>query len=539
MKTPKVLFLSSKEALPILEELALLVTSPPDKPWAISYLWTTDVFEPGKSFLECLLDKAKGMDFAVILVSPDDQANIRGTSCPVPRDNVIFEAGLYIAARGPAAAVLVVESRESANGRLTPKLPSDLAGIVHFDFILPSGYDALPEAERNNVLRASLNPVKKRIKTHLLSQPIKSNVVTLPPSPDLPHEAIGLRTSGRIIPLYYDLEDEHNWFREMEGYLQSTKVVLPSELTYYGPGLAYQWIGVANGGPGNEAQTRAFERAISDILRNHVNTTTRNSPLTLVDLGIGNFFKGEKIIQEMMAQRQQGKLNLRYVAYDISFEMICTALGVNSGRNATVETLKLPGNDILGITAPFEKLKNYKDVIGTNECLFLLLGNTLGNELNEEQTLRSISEVMKAGDKLLIEVQLMEDKPIPVEVIAGNFRKDIQFYAGPLLAFGCPEDNISLQVVPDFGPKGGMKCWTYSCECSIANSVERYVAPIKKKVTYGGGDTVVTTYIVRKYSESALDSMIHKAKLKVIDKLKSPSLGEYKRQFQYIVAERI
>ena len=63
-------------------------------------------------------------DFAIAVASPDDFVKTRGKDHVVPRDNVIFELGLFIGKIGRRRTILM-ESRDEA-----VKLPSDLVGLT-------------------------------------------------------------------------------------------------------------------------------------------------------------------------------------------------------------------------------------------------------------------------------------------------------------------------------------------------------------------------------------------------------------------------
>jgi hypothetical protein len=90
--------------------------------------WTTS-FNPGTSTLERLLELAHEVDFAAFVFAQDDWTS---TSLPVsasvesaqasPRDNVVFEAGLFGGVLGMRRTFIL-----HANGA---KLPSDLLGLT-------------------------------------------------------------------------------------------------------------------------------------------------------------------------------------------------------------------------------------------------------------------------------------------------------------------------------------------------------------------------------------------------------------------------
>ncbi len=94
--------------------------------FAVPILWTNrEVFGPTGANLASLLDQMPRVDAAILVASADDQLS-RGRfdsrTESVPRDNVVFEIGLFIGALGRARTVFL----RPQGSDLT--LPSDLAG---------------------------------------------------------------------------------------------------------------------------------------------------------------------------------------------------------------------------------------------------------------------------------------------------------------------------------------------------------------------------------------------------------------------------
>src|SRR5436853_6065189 len=90
--------------------------------------WTTS-FNPGTTTLERLLELVHEVDFAAFVFAQDDwTSSSPAASSPTesgqasPRDNVVFEAGLFGGALGMRRTFIV-----HANGS---KLPSDLLGLT-------------------------------------------------------------------------------------------------------------------------------------------------------------------------------------------------------------------------------------------------------------------------------------------------------------------------------------------------------------------------------------------------------------------------
>jgi hypothetical protein len=85
-------------------------------------LWNEGVFKMNASYLESLLRASNSYDFAILVFTPDDLVTSRSQTQSVPRDNVIFEHGLFLGRLGPNRAFIVCEE--------TTKVLSDYAGIT-------------------------------------------------------------------------------------------------------------------------------------------------------------------------------------------------------------------------------------------------------------------------------------------------------------------------------------------------------------------------------------------------------------------------
>jgi len=99
-------------------------------------LWTNDVFKIASYALEALETEVDDSDFAIAIAHCDDVTLFRGQEWPSPRDNVIFELGLFMGRLGRKRAILM-EPREHK-----VKLPSDLTGITTIPYSYQHGKDA-------------------------------------------------------------------------------------------------------------------------------------------------------------------------------------------------------------------------------------------------------------------------------------------------------------------------------------------------------------------------------------------------------------
>lgn len=121
---------SSSEQLSTLNEIVeLLGDTVQCIPW-------TDAFALNKSGLDSLIKQTRLADFSILIATKDDLTKQRGESLTKPRDNVIFEFGLFLGAASPEKCYLIAE--EDAD------LPTDLDGIAVAKFTRDTGkYNSL------------------------------------------------------------------------------------------------------------------------------------------------------------------------------------------------------------------------------------------------------------------------------------------------------------------------------------------------------------------------------------------------------------
>jgi len=117
---------SSSEALPYARAVRACFEADkgsPGDPGIDVTLWNEDFFRPGSTFIETLTRELPRFDFAVFVLAPDDLIDRRGTAAKGPRDNIIFELGLFMGHLTRARTFAIVQETADA-------LPSDLAGVV-------------------------------------------------------------------------------------------------------------------------------------------------------------------------------------------------------------------------------------------------------------------------------------------------------------------------------------------------------------------------------------------------------------------------
>jgi len=88
-------------------------------------------FRVMESYIESLERASATADFAVLVATPDDPTTIRGVDKLAPRDNVIFELGLFMGALGRNRCFLVQQDNPDLH------LPTDLLGVKPAKFKRP------------------------------------------------------------------------------------------------------------------------------------------------------------------------------------------------------------------------------------------------------------------------------------------------------------------------------------------------------------------------------------------------------------------
>ena len=120
---PRVFVGSSSEGLDIAKTIQLNLDH-----LAEVTVWSQGVFGLGEGTLESLVNCQDQFDFAVLVLSPDDLVNSRGSTSHSPRDNIMFELGLFMGSLGRNRTFAVYDRTADI------KLPSDLAGVTISSF---------------------------------------------------------------------------------------------------------------------------------------------------------------------------------------------------------------------------------------------------------------------------------------------------------------------------------------------------------------------------------------------------------------------
>ncbi len=127
---------SSVEGLAIAKEIQLAFKH--DKKILIRPWTTPGVFGPGGTPVDSLLKEVDACDFAAFIFGPDDKLFCRGEEYEVPRDNVIFELGLFMGRLDRNRSFIIKDESSEI------KIPTDLLGVTPIPYVLKPGEDISP-----------------------------------------------------------------------------------------------------------------------------------------------------------------------------------------------------------------------------------------------------------------------------------------------------------------------------------------------------------------------------------------------------------
>jgi hypothetical protein len=105
-------------------------------------VWDEGTFKPSQTCIESLEAELSQSDFAVLTLTADDQSLSRGEISVAPRDNVLFELGLFMGRLGRERVYYLYDARQEL------KIPTDLLGVIPAKYELRDG-QALQEAFAN------------------------------------------------------------------------------------------------------------------------------------------------------------------------------------------------------------------------------------------------------------------------------------------------------------------------------------------------------------------------------------------------------
>lgn len=145
-QNPKLFIISTVESLKIAQQIKL----------ALDYddievtIWNeSGVFDIGSYTLESLEKAVKESDFGLAVMQGDDIVNSRGNEYAAPRDNIIFELGLFMGHLTRSRTLLALPRGEKV------KIASDLQGLTPLEYKITSQ----GQADVSNLVMALRNHI--------------------------------------------------------------------------------------------------------------------------------------------------------------------------------------------------------------------------------------------------------------------------------------------------------------------------------------------------------------------------------------------
>lgn len=145
---PRIFIASSSEHLDIAESVQQQLQRDAD-----STIWNQDIFRLSRNTIDELIRALDDFDFGIFVFTPDDEIAIREQRLEAPRDNVVFELGLFMGRLGKERTFVIRPTDADALRWL-----SDLAGFT------PAMYETRRYREEP---RAALGPACTEIKNEL------------------------------------------------------------------------------------------------------------------------------------------------------------------------------------------------------------------------------------------------------------------------------------------------------------------------------------------------------------------------------------
>jgi hypothetical protein len=241
---------------------------------------------------------------------------------------------------------------------------------------------------------------------------------------------------------------------------------------------------------------REYRRAVADFMVPLMGERT----LSIVDLGVGDFQRSSLLLRQVLAQPER---RLHYAMVDISEHLLHAAVVRDADDEQSVLRRIGESGSVRALRLDFLELARWQHVLpDVPPRYFFLLGNTLANEVDDQQTLTCIAGALNQDDVLFLELQMREPAPLTPEQLSERFRENTDFYSAPLAGLGYTADDVDLvaRVI------SGEHCDLVSVHCIVRPFRGRGPMSIDAENDY----KVMT---IRKYTEAGIDQLLAAAGL--------------------------
>jgi Predicted nucleotide-binding protein containing TIR-like domain/Histidine-specific methyltransferase, SAM-dependent len=376
MTQPKLFIGSSGES----HGLAVVLQSLLDRDLS-AHVWSQGAFEVNRANLENLLAAAKDYDFACFVASPDDYTDSRGTRKASPRDNVVFEFGLFLGALGRDRVFFLYPRGVDL------KLPTDLSGIAFLEYKV---------IDKDNPAKSVLAPAAQELLTITKKLGRQASSTQRRYQPVLEHGGID-RVSGVTDAALYFSRRRFGYHQEIRQCILQRQVI-PSRYFYFTEEGAEFWLRMSS-----DPQYRFHSDSMNLIRKaaprfvERIHAAANRSSIDFVSLGSGDGEKDRLLIDAFV---KDGANSLNYYPVDISDKLLVEC--VKNIAMAAYDHRGLHTKAIIGDFCNLEVLRAvYEDRPTPN--VFSILGNTLGNN-DESEIIGALRRSLYPGDFVVFEV---------------------------------------------------------------------------------------------------------------------------------------
>jgi hypothetical protein len=369
------------------------------------------VFDIAKTYIESLVDALSDFDYAVMVFHPDDSGVIKGEQIATTRDNVVFEYGLFIGKLGRDKCYIVQPKN------INLRIPSDLMGVNNAQY-------EYQETQDLQQIKTLMQPAASLI----INRIAEVNQIRKDPPRNV-----------QIINGYLHMATtQRKTYSKLEDCIRDG-VTLPEEILYWSVESANAWLNY-------EQETFQNANMALALIARKIDEVSKNEYLHFISLGCGS---GEKDVL-MLNMLSPNERLVSYFPVDQSYTLL---------ENAITETLANINADDLyvrGIRADFRQLPSFRHIFNKKNtvAVFSMLGCTLGN-YDEVSLLTAISECMKPGDMLILEIALISEELLQKQngdiIESGKYadRKLQDFLLSPIKPFVKELKRESLLFIID------------------------------------------------------------------------------------------
>lgn len=309
-----------------------------------------DAFPAGGYTLESLLDTCRKVDAAVFILTAEDRTWSRGKQSKSPRDNLVFELGMFMGMVGRQRTLVLTEPRA--------KLPTDIEGWSYLKFNkndVEGARDKIASHFRNNVLFGRNND----------DRAIKLSV----------DPRLASKMTAETVPL--------DWGQRA---------------LYVGTEGAKAWLGVVND---PDYQDQATRKSMREQILGLCKLTEDVGCLISLGPGDADIDREAALALRAAAHKTQGEFY--YIPVDISDGLLCHA------TRAVAPNAPVPCGLLCDFEDGLDFVGGQVADFTRGRRLVALLGNTFGNLDRFEQSLLDQLKVhvLRKGDYLLIDVTIV------------------------------------------------------------------------------------------------------------------------------------